>query len=182
MQLAKATAISLVTVFGLVNLASAGSAGRCGGTGGNNTRTLTCPDGQYVAGIGARGGGFVDEFSIACRKIPVSGQPGSLGGYKSAGPGGGTRSRSRECDNGHAVKAVIFRSGVLIDNVEGATCRARSGDGWSNQTQSFLDLDIGVGGIGGGHCSIGCPSNEALYRVTVKYGVVIDSIRGECRK
>jgi hypothetical protein len=180
MHLARVTAIALVTVFGQVDVAGAGSAGRCGGTGGNNHRVLTCPDGHYVAAIGARGRSFVDEFSIACRRIPVSGQPGSLGSYKSAGSGGGTGGDSGECDKGHAVKTIMFRSGFFVDNVIAVSCGSRSGDGWTSDTQSSFDIEIG--GIGGQICTIECQSNEALYKVTVRYGAWVDSVRAECRK
>jgi hypothetical protein len=160
--------------------ADAGSAGRCGGTGGSNTRTLTCPSGQYVAGIGARGGAFVDEFSIACRKIPVSGDPGDLGGFKSAGPGGGTLTNSGKCGRKDAVKAIVFNSGAFVDKVRNVNCNGREGNGWSDSISTGFVVDIG--GFGGGQCIMRCPVNEALYKVTVKSGGVVDSIRGECRK
>lgn len=180
MQLARIVAAAcLVGAFGAQE-AMAGSAGRCGGTGGNHSKTLTCPDGQYIAALGARGGLFVDQFSVACRKIPVSGNSGELGGYKSAGPGGGTRSFSDECDNGHAVRIIDFKSGAVVDKVVSGSCMRRSGSGWTRQTDSTASVQIGGGG--GISCSITCPSNEAMYKVTVKYGGVVDSIRGECRK
>jgi hypothetical protein len=56
MQLVRISAAAVVALFGTADLANAGSAGRCGGTGGNNTKTLTCPSGQYVAAVAGRAG------------------------------------------------------------------------------------------------------------------------------
>jgi hypothetical protein len=163
-----------------VSAAQAGSAGRCGGTGGEHSRTLTCPSGQYIAGIGARGAALVDEFSIACRKIPTSGAPGDLGGFSTAGPGGGTGSASDTCDKNHAVIAMFFKSGIYLDRARGGICGKRSGTGWGSQTQSKVDME--VGGIGGENCSLNCPEGEAMYEVTVKFGAWVDSVRGSCRR
>ena len=115
----------VVTTFALVTSAVAGSAGRCGGDGGNHTTTLTCPEGQYVAAIGARAGAFIDDFSIACREIPVSGNPGPLGNYMSGGPGGGTRSRSGQCGGGGAVWEIWVNSGGYVDKIKTAGCATR---------------------------------------------------------
>jgi hypothetical protein len=179
--MARATTALMMATLCCVPQAMAGSAGRCGGTGGNNTKTLTCPSGQYIAGIAARGGLFIDEFSIACRKHPVSGAQGELGSFKSAGPGGGTTSKSAKCGNNHAVYTIRFQSGSLIDKVRSGGCTPREGNGWAQAgTPSAAVVD--VGGPGGIACSITCPIGEAMYKVTVKYGGVLDSIRGECRK
>ena len=71
--------------------AELGSAGRCGGGGGEKRELIQCPEGQHIAAMATRGGAFIDEVSIACRRIPVSGEPGPLGPWVSAGPGGGDR-------------------------------------------------------------------------------------------
>lgn len=162
--------------------AMASSAGRCGGTGGHSTKTLTCPDGQYIVGIGARAGLVIDEFSIACQKIPVSGSPGSRGGFKSGGPGGGVVSTSAFCKQGQAVTTISTRSGAVVDRVSSGSCQSREGDGWKsgNSGVSFAKLDIG--GPGGGFCQLACPQGEAMFKITVKFGGVVDSLRGECRK
>jgi hypothetical protein len=161
--------------------AAASSAGRCGGTGGQHTKTLTCPNGQYIAGIAARGGLFVDEVSIACRKLPKDGSVGSLGSYISAGPGGGTKSASGQCDRKHAARRLHTKSGAFVDRITGAHCGARElEDGGWFADRSYFPIEIGGGG--GGECIVQCPNGEALYKLTIKYGGWIDSIRGECRK
>jgi hypothetical protein len=160
--------------------AQAGSAGRCGGTGGEHSKTLSCPSGQYIAGIGARGAAFVDEFSIACRKLPTSGAAGALGDFSTAGPGGGTGSGSGLCDKGQAVIVMFFKSGIYLDNIKSGICAKRAGTGWNVQAQS--DIDLGIGGLGGESCSLNCPSGEAMYQVTVKYGAWVDSVKGNCRR
>ncbi|MFZ1681631.1 MAG: hypothetical protein WAT70_11500 [Rhizobiaceae bacterium] len=160
----------------------ASSAGRCGGTGGGSTKTLTCPAGQYIVGIGARAGLVIDEFSIACQKIPVSGAAGSRGGFKSGGPGGGVVSRSAFCKQGQAVTSITTHSGGFVDKVHSGACQSRDGDGWKsgNSGVSFAELDLG--GPGGGFCQLACPQGEAMFKITVKFGGVVDSLRGECRK
>lgn len=85
-------------------------------------------------------------------------------------PGGTTIPRPKEGRPQRAQAAEVDSGG----------CRGRSGSGWGNSEQSAASVDIGGGG--GIACTISCPSNEAMYKVTVKYGGVIDSIRSECRK
>jgi hypothetical protein len=155
------------------------SAGRCGGTGGGNVTTLTCAAGEYIAGLHVRGGAFVDQFSIACRRIPVSGAAGPLGEYKSAGPGGGTRSNSVQCTSGDAFSWISFSSGAYVDKAVAGGCASREGDRWG---RAWYRLPIDIGGLGGYDCSVGCPYGEALYQVTVRHGGWIDSIRGDCRQ
>jgi hypothetical protein len=176
-----ASSFALLVALASVTSAVAGSAGRCGGAGGDHTKTLTCPSGQYVAGVSARGGLFVDEFSIACRKIPANGPAGDLGGFMSAGPGTGTDSESGSCSRKHAATTLTVLSGALIDNFFSAKCSTRNAEGgWNANFAS--DVTISIGGPGGRRCEVKCPRGEALYKVTVKYGGVVDSIRGECRK
>jgi hypothetical protein len=162
--------------------AEASSAGRCGGTGGPHSKTLTCPAGQYVVGLSARGGVYVDQVSIACQKIPTSGQFGPRGGFLSAGPGGGTDQHGGFCDLHQAVAFLRLKSGIYLDHFTNGGCNAREGDGWrvSEGNQSSADVDIG--GPGGISCTVSCPPGEALYGVSVRYGAWIDSISGQCRK
>jgi hypothetical protein len=138
--------------------------------------------GAFIVGIGARGGLLVDEFSVACQKIPVTGEPGQRGGFKSIGPGGGTFSASGICGKGDAIHIIWMKSGSFIDKVKDAWCFGRDGNGWEINPPNFSKADVDIGGVGGVSCSIRCPDGEALYKVTVKYGGVIDSIRGECRQ
>jgi len=128
--------------------AEAGAAGRCGGTGGQHTKALTCPSGQYIAGIAARGGVYVDQFSIACRNIPASGAPGELGDFLSAGPGGGLDTESAGCKEGDAVVFIRFMSGIYVDNALRALCFPRSGTGWRTEEQdhaSQAKVNTGAG-------------------------------------
>ncbi len=161
--------------------AEAGSTGRCGGNHATpHSKTLTCPSGQYVAALTARGAVYVDQFSIACRSIPVSGEPGDIGNFKSAGPGGGVLSDTESCTVGSAVTGVKVNSGVYVDKIRSVTCHSRDGTGWAFRRGEILDVSIG--GPGGGFCGFSCPDGEALYQVTVRYGNWIDSIRGSCRR
>lgn len=177
---------SLATAVLMVGLAvsgaaHAGSAGKCGGSGGDKTSTLTCPSGQYVAGISARAGAFLDEYGIACRKILVSGAAGALGDDKRGGPGGSGLRAEGKCAKGHAVNELWFRSGAVVDGAGRGFCVERAGDGWNSGDRDST-IDIREGGPGGLACSISCPAGEAIYKITIRYGGVIDSVRGECRR
>lgn len=160
----------------------AGSTGRCGGTGGPNQKTLTCQSGQYVVGLQARGGTYVDLVGIACAPIGANGKRGTIGAFKSAGPGGGTQSRDGFCPGSTAVTRIEGRSGVWYDRLSDGACRGRDlGTGRFDSPEQVGPL-INVGGVLGGRpCAIPCPSGEALISVSVRYGSWIDSISGQCR-
>lgn len=173
-------ATTLITVAQITS-AEASATGRCGGTGGQHTKTLTCPTGQYIAGVAARGGLYTDQYSIACRNIPPSGSPGGIGSFMSAGPGGGTQNVSGTCGSkGHAVFGMSFKSGVYVDHASDASCTNRVESGWGNTIPSHIPLE--VGGPGGITCRITCPTGEAMYQLTVKYGAWVDSVSGQCRR
>ena len=99
----------------------------------------------------------------------------------SAGPGGGTNGGSRLCPGNSAVRALRGRSGIWYDNLGDGSCSDRVvSTGRFEDRDAFL-APVNAGGPGGQHCRVGCPSGEALYSVTVKYGNWIESISGECR-
>ena len=104
--------------------------------------TLTCPEGQYVALLGARAGAFLDQFTIACREIPVSGQPGPIGNSMTGGGTGGLDSDSAQCHTEQAVRSVSFKSGAYVDHLYGGSCTPRAGDGWGSGSGS-IGLNIG---------------------------------------
>ena len=192
-SLAIATALALVT-FSITGIAGPsivggdqtapsvelGSAGRCGGTGGDKVTTLTCPTGQYIAAIGARAGNFLDEFSIACRAIPVPPSlPGQLGEYMSGGPGGGWANVTKECPRGLAITKISTFSGWYVDSLISARCESRSSDRWGLPA---IEIDLLIGGRGGQDCPIQCPTGEAMYKVEVKHNGWVDHLHGYCRK
>ncbi|MGD9913463.1 MAG: hypothetical protein AB7S80_05220 [Rhizobiaceae bacterium] len=175
-------AIALAGVLAQGQLAAASSAGRCGGGGGQKTKTLTCPKGQYIVGVAARGGAFVDEISVACQKIPTSGEPGPRGAFRSAGTGGGTDARSGFCRAAQAVMELSTKGGAYLDRVKVASCNPRRNTGAWETVGINSSVSLNIGGLGGTDCTIECPAGEALYELTVKYGGWIDSIRGQCRQ
>jgi hypothetical protein len=63
-----------------------------------------------------------------------------------------------------------------------AFCYPRQGQGWKLSRRGGSEAMVDIGGGGGTSCDIVCPAGEALYKITVKYGGWVDSIRGECRK
>lgn len=166
-----------------VGSVEAGSTGRCGGTGGKFSKTLSCPEGEYVDGIGARAGGFVDQVSIRCRKIPAAGVKQSLGpkqSFKSAGPGGGTSNNSVSCPDGQAVTFIHVYSGAFLDRLGSVGCGQRDGTGWRERASGQQPLN--TGGPGGHYCDFDCPAGEALTGITVRYEGWVDSITGQCRR
>jgi hypothetical protein len=162
--------------------AVASSAGKCGGSGGNKTVTLTCPPGQYVIGMSARGHSYVDMVGIRCAPFLSNGKHGAPSPWKTGGPGGGTVADDTTCRNAAAVTTVHLFTGAWVDNLVSVRCRSRVlGGGFSETQGNDEEQTINVGGNGGHGCSLICPSGEALFKVTLRSGSWIDSLRGECR-
>jgi len=171
-----------VVILGLaVQSAWAGGTGRCGGTGGSNQKTLTCPSGQYVVGLQGRGGTYVDLVGIACAPIGADGKRGTIGTFMSAGPGGGTNTGSGICPGRDAVRAIRGNSGIWYDYLGDGACSGRVASTGRFEDRDATTAPVKVGGSGGSQCRVGCPTGEALYSITVKYGSWIDSISGQCR-
>jgi hypothetical protein len=176
----KAAAAAVVAVF-LAGAAEASSTGKCGGTG-PNSKSITCGRGQYVVGISARGGSYVDQIGIRCAAFDSAGRRIGNGTWKTVGPGGGDYSRDRTCESTRAVTDLNVRSGIYVDRVLFGTCRKRVAGGFDETPAAGKSIDIGVGGyFGGSFCELECPGGEAFYGVTVTYGSWIDSVTGKCR-
>ncbi len=170
-----------LVVLGLaIPAAWAGGTGSCGGGSASNTKTLTCPTGQYVVEMRAKGALYVDSIGIACAPIGANGARGTVGAFMTAGSSGGTTEKSGTCPGNGAVFTMFGASGIYYDRLDIARCAVRNAS-----THRFQDagtrITIGVGGPGGITCDLPCPAGEALTSVTVKYGSWIDSISGQCR-
>ncbi len=170
--------VLLLGVF--IPAAWASSTGRCGGTGGKNQKTLTCPSGQYVVGLQAKGDSYVDLVGIACAPIGADRKRGTVGAFMSAGPGGGRYGGSGICQGNRAVTAIRGKSGVYYDKIGDVVCNPRLATGRFDRGD-HASAGVNAGGGGGGVCRMDCPSGEALYSVTVKYGSWVDSVSGQCR-
>jgi hypothetical protein len=160
--------------------ALASDIGRCGGTGGNVSITKSCPAGQYVVGLYARGFQFVDQVGIRCAPFNAQGQVGTPGAWQIAGPGGGTGSNSAHCTGNGAIARIPTASGLYLDYIYQIECHARKTSGGFESVR-YEWKSVGIGGPGGIPCSLTCPSGEALYGIKIKYGSWIDSLRGFCR-
>jgi hypothetical protein len=162
--------------------AEAASAGKCGGTGGSKTKTLTCPAGQYIIGMSARGGSYVDMVGIRCARFKSNARQDVPGAWMTAGPGGGSVADDTTCGTTQAVSVLHLFTGWYVDNLVSVRCRNKKlGSGFSEIADQDEERSVNVGGNGGHGCSLICPSGEALYQVTVRSGSWIDSIRGSCR-
>jgi hypothetical protein len=144
--------------------AAASSAGRCGGTGGQHSKTLSCPSGQYVTGVFAKGGVYVDKVGISCKGA------GGTTDFIYAGSSGGTNQDRGFCPDRYFVHQLALSSGVYVDQFSSFQCGG-----------SFHDITLEIGGRGGDLCWISCPNGEELYQLTVRYGDWVDSIAGKCR-
>lgn len=163
----------------LAATANASSTGRCGGTGGDRSKTLTCPEGQYIVGFGARYGVYVDSISIRCAAFDSAGKRKSPGDWKTAGGSGGTLYKDGQCSGDRALTYFEFSSGGYVDKARSGRCFTRQAEGGFGG--SVKDFTVDGGGPGGIYCGMQCPTGEALYEVTVKSGGWVDSIKGKCR-
>jgi hypothetical protein len=175
-----ALAIGLLLAAGV---AEASSTGRCGGSGGPRSTNVTCSSGQYVVGVSARGGSYVDQIGLRCASFDAAGKRIGQGSWKTGGPGGGSVSRDKTCAATEAVIQLDLKSGVYVDQMVEAKCRKRlAGGGFDETPRNYTRLNLEVGGfLGGRSCELQCPGGEALYGVTIKHGGWIDSITGKCR-
>jgi hypothetical protein len=165
----------------LADPAEAASVGKCGGGGAQHIKTLSCPAGQYVVGLFARGNpiGYVDRVGISCASFNASGVRGTPGQFQIAGGSGGSSSRTQTCEGNRAVTSIAVSAGSYVDKVNYIFCLKRQAPGGFGQSGDILDLK--VGGIGGGFCVVDCPDGEAMHKLIVRYGSWIDSIEGFCR-
>jgi hypothetical protein len=180
-QLSACAAACVLVLAG--QAAGASSTGRCGGVGGPKAKQLSCPDGQYVVGLRARGASYVDQVGVACAAFGSDGKRGSVGAWMTGGGSGGTASDDAVCGSDRAVGTVKLKSGIYVDRVSKIVCETRKADGgFDGHGAASLTLgSSGIGGGGGFDCSLQCPSNEALVGVIITFGGWADSLRGECQ-
>jgi hypothetical protein len=161
--------------------AEASPAGRCGGTGGPDETSLTCPSGQYVIGLSARGGMFVDQVGVRCAPFDAAGKRIGQGSWRFAGPGGGNHTADNSCASTMAATEIVMNSGIYVDRIVRIGCMKRKAGGFE-EGQYPGPKNIGVGGTLGFRCNVKCPGGEALFAVIVTHGSWVDSIRGACRR
>lgn len=173
-------AFGLALVAGSAPAAPASSTGRCGGTGGPSSKTLRCPPGQYVVGLRARGGMYVDQVGITCAAFDASGTRGKRGAWITGGPGGGSYAHDDVCEGNTALRYIYTTSGTYLDRVKHGGCQPRKASGGfeGRDTDSIF---VDIGGLLGSACFLTCPSGEVLHSLTLKYGSWVDSLSGECR-
>lgn len=175
---------ALIAALLIPGSVEAASIGACGGGGGSQSATLSCPTGQYIVGVFARGGSYVDRIGIRCAPFTIgTGARGAPGAFQYAGGTGGSTSKSATCSGNRAVARIATRSGGYVDSATDLICVPRiSSGGFSalgGSNNKFISFE--VGGNGGDSCVLACPGGEAMNRIIVRYGSWIDSIEAFCR-
>jgi hypothetical protein len=171
---------ALIAALATTGPADAASVGVCGGSGGSQSKTLSCPAGQYIVGLSMRAGTYIDRIGIRCASIDSTGKRGKPGAFQYAGGAGGTDSESGTCPRSGAVTAIHMKAGSYIDRAIHGVCKARAVQGdFDAPTHTVINLYIG--GTGGTDCRLLCSEGEAMHRLIVRYGSWVDSIEGFCR-
>jgi hypothetical protein len=164
----------------------AASIGQCGGGGGSQSKTLSCPAGQYVVGVFVRYASYTDRIGVRCAAFDAQGKRGQLGAFQYAGGTGGNFDASDTCSGNRGLIGLFTRAGSYVDRVTMGICEVRKAGGGfpvpSGQNASdFFNLAETVGFVGGRSCNLRCPNGEAIHRLIVRYGSWIDSIEAFCR-
>jgi hypothetical protein len=171
---------ALIAALMMTGSAEAASVGVCGGGGGSQSKTLSCPSGQYIVGLSVRAGYFIDRIGVRCASIASTGKRGTLGAFQFAGGTGGSESDSATCRANGAVIGLDIRAGSYIDKVFAGRCRSRQAQGgFVGNPHSIVFRDIG--GFRGNECVLICSGGEAIHRIIVRYGSWLDSIEAFCR-
>ena len=157
--------------------ADAGSTRKCGGGGGDKSLTLSCPSGQRIIGIGGGGGSFLEGFGILCGKPDSKGYYNVSGKWK-FGPKG-RLSASGRCPDGFVVNKIDMKSGLYVDRLLGGFCANCK---FGECTGTYNTFSVNAGGNGGNRCVATCPDGQGLYKVVIRHGLWIDSIKGYCSK
>jgi hypothetical protein len=170
---------ALIAALIMAGTAHAASVGDCGGDGGSQSKTLSCPVGQYIVGLAVRTDQYLDRVGIRCASIDDTGKRGKLRAFQYAGGTGGIHSQSRTCPGNRAVTTISFDAGSYIDRLSEGSCKARQPQG--GFVESLRLIPFTIGGRGGSFCFVQCSDGEAMHRIIVRYGSWIDSIEGFCR-
>ena len=157
---------------------------RVGGSGGNRTVSMDCGANGFIVGVTATGGrdgtfGFnlVRKIKFTCQAFngttpgatsqtveAVSDKPATVN----------TSTGGASCPAAQAFGNVELYAGSFIDRLNAVKCINTS-------TLTMNWIDANIGGDGGARGFLGCPVNEALYKVEARVGDAIDSLKGYCR-
>lgn len=177
-------------------VAQAGTTPWCGAgpASGAGTTNLTCPAGQGIVAIGTTSGpldsGPVTAIRINCAVQRTnsggSGYPSQTvwqgGGSWKGWPSSGSTQVTRMCSDGRVMRSLhTYGRPHGLEKVTGAGCAACNADmGFCGQVVQHLKLP--VLNPWGPRCDMQCPNDEYLYRLQIRRGAWVDSIRGHCRK
>lgn len=87
---------------------------RWGGSGGTRSYNMDCGSGGVLVGVTGKSGTWIDQMGVMCRRIASD---GSLGGYFTRGPyggSGGTSSGTHRCDGGNVVRGISGLAGSYV--------------------------------------------------------------------
>ncbi|MFN2509984.1 MAG: hypothetical protein ABR568_00920 [Pyrinomonadaceae bacterium] len=176
---------SILLIFVLIAQgAFAGTMARLGGGGGTRTVTLDCGSNAFIVGVtgfagkdGPIGFNVIRKVRFTCQAfngttpVGATSQTAEAAGTKQATTeisiGGGN------CPAGQVITHMSVLAGVYIDRIVSLACEGATG--------GTPSVKVNVGGFGGSPATGVCPDNEALYKVDVRVGDVVDSLTGSCR-
>ncbi len=169
--------------LGLAGAAWAASTGRCGGEGGDRRAVIRCPEGQFIIGVGGRGGAFLNSISIRCAPFDNRGKRGTpQRTWLHGGAEGGSGYREGLCRGDRAVDAIKIRSGAYVDRITRITCVDMTNPvPNSRENKQSVEIEAGNSNPTPAFCDLQCPTGEALFQLTVRYGGWMDSVTGQCR-
>ena len=127
--------------------------------------SFTCPPGSLVSALSGRSGEFVDQLTVRCSRLRVTGAPGSHrvvrepGSASPAIGGGGGNPFETSCGGSGVLSGVRGRAGAWLDAVGGSCAGVTLIDGGSSRPKAALTSaveDVTVGS------RFGCPDGQEL--------------------
>ena len=160
----------------------AGTTPKVGGPGGTKTATAECPSPEFATAVSVRRGTYVHSIQLDCGKL-TQGTTSFTRYSNVAGPTGGGAAAKQSCKRpAGAVIGIMTKADVYIDQIKSIQCDQIHEGSPRYLLYKSERHDFNSELTGGVDQDARCPSGEVLYKVTVKYGLWMDSLQGYCRK
>jgi hypothetical protein len=139
--------------------ANADELGPFGGTGGTEQQS-TCRDGQYVVGIRAKQGWYVDHLRVQCQAVVNGSRTGSVvSGTGVIGDTRATPTQTRTCTGNQVVTGIRGRAAWYLDRLQ-IGCQRLNASGLAEGTITWL---AAVGGTGGNPFEARCGNTGVQF-------------------